>query len=83
VVQLNGTDLPTTFVNSGQLDAHVPRSGYTTGNDGTFVLFFDDIKGRSQIVTLLATHPRFPKPKSQDVTVLRSATVSVPIDMST
>jgi len=82
VVELNGTALTTTFVSSAELDAHVPRSGYTTGNDGTFVLFFDDISGRSQTVTLIVTHPSFPKPKVVDVTVLRGATVSVDIDMS-
>jgi trimeric autotransporter adhesin len=82
VVQLNGTDLQTTFVNSGHLDAHVPRSGYTTGDDGTFVLFFDGIKGRSEVVTLIAAHPKFPNPKSLQVTVLRGATVSIGIDMT-
>jgi len=81
-VQLNGDDLPTTFVDSEQLDAHVRRSGYTTADDGAFVLFFDDIEGRSQTITLVAKHPRFPNPKSQDVAVLRGATVSVAFDMS-
>ncbi len=81
-VELNGTALTTTFVNSTELDAHVPRSGYTTGSDGTFVLFFDNIIGRSQAVTLIVTHPSFPQPKLVNVTVLRGATVSVDIDMS-
>jgi hypothetical protein len=64
------------------LDAHVPRSGYTTGDDGTFVLFFDNVTGRSQVVTLVVSHPSFAKPQSIDVTVLRGATVSVSVDMS-
>ena len=81
-VELNGTALTTTFVSSTELDAHVPRSGYTTGSDGTFVLFFDNIIGRSQAVTLIVTHPSFPQPKLVNVTVLRGATVSVDIDMS-
>jgi hypothetical protein len=82
VVNLNGNALPTTFVSSVELDAIVPRSGYTTGSDGTFVLFFDDISGRSQPVTLIVTHPSVPNPKLVNVTVLRGATVSVDIDMS-
>jgi hypothetical protein len=82
VVQLNGQALKTTVVDSGQLYAIVPRSGYTTGADGTFVLFFDDISGLSQVKTLTFTHPSYPQGKSLDVTVLRGATVSVAIDMS-
>ena len=82
VVELNGTGLTTTFVSSAELDVHVPRSGYTTGADGTFVLVFDDIQGLSQVETLIVTHPSYPKPKLLDVTVLRGATVSVDIDMS-
>jgi hypothetical protein len=82
VVQLNGQALKTTVVDSGQLYAIVPRSGYTTGADGTFVLFFDDISGLSQVMTLTFTHPSYPQAKSLDVTVLRGATVSVAIDMS-
>ncbi len=82
VVDLNGTALATTFVSSVEVDAHVPRSGYTTGSDGTFVLFFDDISGTSEPVTLIVTHPSFPNPKPVNITVLRGATVSVDIDMS-
>ena len=82
VVQLNGVALQTTFVNSEELYAIVPRSGYTTGADGTFVLFFDDISGLSQVETLIVTHPSYAKAKLLDVTVLRGATVSVSIDMS-
>ena len=81
-ITLNGSSLQTTAVNSTQLHALVPRSGYTTGSDGTFVLFFDDIPGRAQDQTLIAAHPSYPKPKLVDVTVLRGATVSVDIDMS-
>jgi len=82
VVELNGTELSTVFVDSTELDAHVPRNGYTTANDGTFVLFFDSIGGRSQAVSLLVSHPSVPNPKSVDATVIRGATVSVNIDMS-
>jgi hypothetical protein len=82
VVELNGMALSTTFVDSTELDAHVPRSGYTTGTDGSFVLFFDSVKGRSQVVSLIVSHPSFANPKSIDVTVLRGATVSMSIDMS-
>jgi hypothetical protein len=82
VVELNGTSLPTTFVDSTELDAHVARSGYTTGSDGTYVLFFDDVGGRSEAVTVTVSHPSFPNPKSVNATVLRGATVSIDIDMS-
>jgi hypothetical protein len=87
VVELNGTQLATTFVSDSQLDAHVPRSGYTTGADGTFVLFFDQaefdaITGRSQTVTLIVTQQGNPKQTLEDVTVLRGATVSVDIDIT-
>jgi hypothetical protein len=82
VVELNGAALSTTFVNSTELDAHVPRSGYTTGDDGTFVLFFDGATGSSQVVTLVVSHPSFPKPKSVNVTVLQGLTSSVNVDMS-
>jgi hypothetical protein len=81
-VELNGTALSTTFVDSTELDVHVPRSGYTTGTDGTFVLFFDDVGGQSQTVTVLASHPKFPKAKHVVVTVLRGATVSANIDIT-
>lgn len=81
-ITLNGIALQTTVVNSTQLHALVPRSGYTTGPDGTFVLFFDNIPGRSQDQILIATHPGYPNPKLVDVTVLRGGTVSVDIDMS-
>jgi len=81
-VELNGTPLSTTFVDSTELDAHVPRSGYTTGADGTFVLFFDDIAGLSQERTVVVTHPSYPNAKLLDVTLLRGATVAVSIDMS-
>lgn len=87
VVELNGMQLATTFVSDTELDAHVPRSGYTTGADGTFVLFFDQqefdaITGRSQTVTLIVTQQGNPKQTLQDVTVLRGATVSVDIDIT-
>jgi len=81
-VELNGTPLSTTFVDSTELDAHVPRSGYTTGVDGTFVLFFDDIAGLSQVRTVVVTHPSYPNAKLLDVTLLRGATVSASIDMA-
>jgi hypothetical protein len=82
VVELNGTPLSTSFVDSTELDAHVPRSGYVTGSDGTFVLYFDNIAGKSKVVSLIVSHRRFPNPKSIDVTVLRGSTVSVKIDMT-
>lgn len=87
VVALNGTQLATTFVSGTELHAHVPRSGYTTGSDGTFVLHFDQqefdaITGRSQTLTLLVTQQGNPQQKSQDVTVVRGATVSVDIDIT-
>lgn len=87
VVALNGTQLATSFITDTQLAAHVPRSGYTTGADGTFVLYFDEqefdaITGRSQTVTLIVTQQGNPKQTSQDVTVLRGATVSVDIDVT-
>jgi hypothetical protein len=82
VVELNGIALSTIFVNSTELDAHVSRSGYTTGKDGTFVLFFDDVKGLSQVKTFAVTHPGYPKAKSLDVNVVRGSTVSFSIDMS-
>ena len=81
-VELNRTPLSTTFIDSTELDAHVPRSGYTTGADGTFVLFFDDIAGLSQVRTIVVTHPSYPNAKLLDVTLLRGAMVSVSIDMS-
>jgi hypothetical protein len=81
-VEVDGSPLTTTFVSSEQLDAHVPRGGYTTGPDGAYVLFFDDIRGRTQNVTLIGIHPQFPKAKLQDVTVQRGATVSVDIDLT-
>jgi hypothetical protein len=81
-VELNGMPLSTTFVDSTELDAHVPRSGYTTSTDGTFVLFFDDVAGLSQVRTVVVTHPGYPNAKSLDVTLLRGATVSISIDMS-
>ena len=82
VVELNGTPLSTSFVDSTELDAHLPRSGYVTGSDGTFVLYFDDIAAKSQVVSLSVSHPSVPNPKSIDVTVLRGSTVSVNVDMS-
>lgn len=82
VVELDGSALNTTFVDDTELNVHLPRSGYTTGVDGTFVLYFAAVKGQSQVVTLTASHPNYPKPKSTDVTVLRGATVSVSVDMS-
>jgi hypothetical protein len=82
VVRLDGTTLDSTFVNSGRLEAHVPWSGYTTGADGCFVLFFDDLKERTQSITLVATHPRFSTPTTANVIVQRGATVSIEIDMS-
>ena len=86
VVELNDTPLRTSFVDSTELDAHVPRSGYVTGSggtsDGTFVLYFDNIGAKSQVVSLSVSHPSFPNPKSIDVTVLRGSTVSVNVDMS-
>jgi hypothetical protein len=81
-VELNGTTLSTTFVDSTELDAHVPRSGYITGSDGTFVLFFDDLAGLSQVRTVVVTHPSYPNAKLLDVTLLKGSTVSVSIDMS-
>jgi hypothetical protein len=81
-VQLNGVGLQTTVLNSQTLHAFIPRNGYTTGSDGAFVLFFNDIQGRSQTETLVVTHPSYPNPKRLDVTVLRGITVSVEIDMS-
>jgi len=83
VVELNGTALATTFVDSTELDALVPRSGYTTGADGMFVLFFDDVSGSSETVTLIVSHPSYPNPKSISVTVLRGVTFTANIDMST
>jgi len=83
VVELNGTTLATTFVNSTELDALVPRSGYTTGADGTYVLFFDNVGGSGETVTLIVSHPSYPNPKSISVAVLRGATVTANIDMST
>lgn len=82
VVSLNGTPLSTSFVDSTELDAHVPRSGYVTGSDGMFVLYFDSIRGRSQVVSLTVSHPSFQNPKPIDVTVLRGSTVPVNVDMS-
>jgi hypothetical protein len=81
-VLLNGVSLQTTYLNGEQLYAIVPRSGYTTGADGTFVLFVDDVQGLSQVERLIVTHPSYPKAKLLDVTVLRGATVSVNVDMS-
>jgi hypothetical protein len=82
VVELNGTPLSTSFVDSTELDAHVPRTGYVTGSDGTFVLYFDNIAAKSQVVSLTVSHTSFPNPKSIEVTVLRGSTVSVNVDMS-
>jgi hypothetical protein len=86
-VELNGTPLATSYLNNGELHAHVPRSGYTTGADGTFVLYFDEeqfdaIQGRSQKVTLIVTRQGSAKQTKQDVTVLRGATVSADIDIT-
>ena len=87
IVELHGSPLATTFVSGTELHAHVPRSGYITGSDGTFVLYFDRqefdaITGRSQTVTLLVTQQGNPQQKSQNVTVVRGATVSVDIDIT-
>jgi hypothetical protein len=82
VVELNGIALSTSFVDSTTLHAHVSRSGYTTSKDGTFVLFFDDVKEPRQTKTLTVSHPACPKAKSVDVTVVRGSTVSFSIDMS-
>ncbi len=82
-VLLNGAPLSTTFISNERLDAHVPRSGYTTGADGAFVLYFDDISGGSgQTVSLIVTHPSFPHPVQRNVLVVRGATASVDIDMA-
>jgi hypothetical protein len=86
-VELSGTPLATSYISSGELHAHVPRSGYTTGADGTFVLYFDDdeydaIQGQSQKVTLVVTQQGSPKQTNLDVTVLRGATVSTNIDIT-
>lgn len=83
VVEVNGTALTTTFVSDAQVNAHVPRSGYTTGQDGTFVLFFDDLAGRSQTIPLMVTQQSVAQPKVVDVTVLRGATVSIAIETTT
>jgi IPT/TIG domain len=86
-VELSGTPLATSYISGSELHAHVPRSGYTTGADGTFVLYFDDdeydaIQGQSQKVTLIVTQQGSPKQTKQDVTVLRGATVSTNIDIT-
>jgi hypothetical protein len=83
VVEVNGTALTTTFVSDTQVNAHVPRSGYTTGPDGTFVLFFDDLTGRSQTIPLMVTQSSMANAKLLNVTVLRGATVSVAIETTT
>jgi hypothetical protein len=82
-VELDGTPLATTFIESAELNAIVPRNGYTTASDGMYVLFFDDLAGSSETVTLLVSHPSYPNPKSIRVTVMRGATVTTNIDMST
>jgi hypothetical protein len=87
IVELDGTELATSFVSSTELHAHVPRSGYTTGIDGTYVLYFDEdefdaIAGRSQTVTLVVTRPGSPAQTKQGVTVIRGATVSCDIDIT-
>lgn len=81
VVELNGTALATVLVDSTNLDAYVPRSGYTTGADGTFVLFFEDVNGRGQPVTVVISHPRFPNPKAVTVNLQRGYTVSLNVEM--
>ena len=82
IVECNGVAVSATFISSTELEVHVPRSGYTTGVDGAFVLFFDDIQGLSQTETLIVTHPSYPSSRSIDVTLLRGASVSASIDMS-
>jgi hypothetical protein len=81
-IQLNGEELGTTFINSGELHAFAERSGYKTGADGAFVLFFDDVAGSSRVERLVVTHPDYPNPKVLNVTVLRGATVSANVDMA-
>jgi len=87
LVELNGTELATSYVSSTELHAHVPRSGYTTGADGTYVLYFDSgefdaIPGSGLTVTLVVTRPGAANQTTQDVSVLRGATVSSDIDIT-
>jgi hypothetical protein len=86
-VKLDGTELATSYLSSTELHALVPRSGYTTGTEGSYVLYFDEdefdaITGRSQTVTLIVTRPGSPAQTMQDVTVIRGATVSSDIDIT-
>jgi hypothetical protein len=81
-VELNGTALSTTFVDNTELVAHVPRSGYISGDDGTFVLVFDEVSARGETVSLSASHIGYPNAKSVNVFVQRGATSSISIDMS-
>jgi hypothetical protein len=80
VVELSGTALTTTYISDTQLDAYVPRNGYTTGVDGTFVLLFDDLAKATETVQLAVTLPGVANQKLQSVTVQRDTTVSVAID---
>ncbi|MBV9759626.1 MAG: IPT/TIG domain-containing protein [Acidobacteriaceae bacterium] len=81
-IELNGVSVSTAFIDSTEMHAHVPRSGYLTGDDGAFVLFFDSLKGRVQTITLMISHPSYSTTKSVSVAVMQGTTASIHIDMS-
>jgi hypothetical protein len=56
-------------------------AGFTTRDSGEFVLFFDDVPGRSQSATIVASCPGKPD-VSATVTLLRAATVSLDMVMA-
>lgn len=52
-----------------------------TDENGEFALFFNNVSGMGQAVTIQATHPLRPQPVQLQVTLQRGATVSIQIVM--
>jgi hypothetical protein len=54
---------------------------YQTGSDGEFVLFFENVSGVAERITLLATHSPHPR-RTQKIEVHRGMTVATNIVMT-
>jgi len=83
-----GTTLVRGMVTAGKVPlagALVKRSGdasgFTTGPSGEYILFFDDVTGRSQAATIVASYPGKPD-VTLAITLVRAATVSLDLVMA-
>jgi hypothetical protein len=88
---VRGTVSTTTGPLVGATVEQVPGSGTTnnsavnpstlTDENGEFALFFNNVSGMGQAVTIQATYPLRPQPVQLQVTLQRGATVSIQIVM--